>query len=493
MKQTKLDEARAFEAQYAEKISQEERPVFHVTPAVGWLNDPNGFSLYRGEYHLFHQYHPYDLCWGPMHWGHLKSTDLIRWEYLPAAMAPDMEYDKDGVFSGSAVEMPDGRQLLMYTGVCGKDNTPECRQTQCVAVGDGLTYEKYEKNPVFTIEDIPEECFAKDFRDPKIWWDKEENCYFSVTGVRVADGSGAVALFSSEDGFSWKYVTILDYCRNQYGKMWECPDFFELGGKWILLVSPQEMRARGLEFHNGNETISLIGRYDRKTHQFTREHVAPLDHGLDFYAAQTMETPDGRRVLIAWMQAWESSRLYPEYAKWNGMLTIPRELTLREDRLVQQPVCELLKYRKNPVIHKELPMQASSRLSGVSGRILDMTVDVFPAQKDSLKRFTIHLAANDEYDTAVTYDPLESTVCFDRTNAGFCHDIVMMRKAPVRRREGKISIRFIMDRFSVELFINDGEQVMSSCIYTPQEADGIFFEADGSGFFTVEKYELALS
>lgn len=492
MKETKLAAARAFETQQARQILPQERPLFHVTPAAGWLNDPNGFSVYQGEYHLFYQYYPYDLCWGPMHWGHVKSSDLIRWEYLPAAMAPDMEYDKDGVFSGSAVEMPDGRQLLMYTGVCGKDNTPECHQTQCMAVGDGLNYQKYENNPVLSVDDIPEDCFAKDFRDPKIWWDKEENCYFSVAGVRVADGSGAVALFSSEDGFSWKYVTILDYCRNEYGKMWECPDFFVLGEKGILIVSPQKMRAQGLEFHNGNDVIALIGSYDQMQHRFIREKVVALDYGLDFYAPQTLETPDGRRVLIGWMQTWENSHLYPDDAKWNGMLTVPRELTPGENRLIQQPVREILKYRTNPVIHKDIPLQSCSRLPGVFGRILDMTVEIFPDSENTLKRFTIHLASNDKYDVIVTYDPSRGTVCFDRTNSGFCHNIVMVREAPVRWQDGRISIRIIMDRFSVELFINGGEQVMSSCIYTPQEADGIFFEAEGSGFFTVEKYELVL-
>ena len=112
-----LQKARDFESQYMSYVPEEERPEFHVTGAIGWINDPNGFSVYKGEYHLFHQYYPYKAIWGPMHWGHLKTKDFIRWERLPAALAPDMPYDKDGCFSGSAIELPDGRQLLMYTGV----------------------------------------------------------------------------------------------------------------------------------------------------------------------------------------------------------------------------------------------------------------------------------------------------------------------------------------------------------------------------------------
>ena len=120
---SKLQQARNYEEIYGDRIPKAERPLFHVVPRIGWMNDPNGFSVYKGEYHLFYQYYPYNTSWGPMHWGHVKTKDLIRWEWLPAAIAPDAEYDNAGCFSGSAVEMPDGRQLLMYTGV--KENQRE--------------------------------------------------------------------------------------------------------------------------------------------------------------------------------------------------------------------------------------------------------------------------------------------------------------------------------------------------------------------------------
>ena len=137
----KLQKARDFEARYAPHITQPERAAFHVTGGIGWINDPNGFSLYQGEYHLFFQYHPYDHKWGPMHWGHVKTKDFIRWERLPVALAPDTEADCDGCFSGGAVELPDGRHLLMYTGVHKTrraDGVEEELQQQCIAVGDGV-------------------------------------------------------------------------------------------------------------------------------------------------------------------------------------------------------------------------------------------------------------------------------------------------------------------------------------------------------------------
>ena len=149
-----LQRAREYEAEQMSLVPKEERAAFHVTASVGWLNDPNGFSVYRGEYHLFYQYHPYSSQWGPMHWGHVKTRDFVRWERLPAALAPDSEYDRDGCWSGSAAELPDGRQMLLYTGRRVQDKDGKAYQAQCVAVGDGLDYEKYEGNPVLRGEMI---------------------------------------------------------------------------------------------------------------------------------------------------------------------------------------------------------------------------------------------------------------------------------------------------------------------------------------------------
>ena len=142
----KLLLARAYEEEAARRIPDTSRPKFHLSPYVGWMNDPNGFSYYKGEYHLFYQYNPYDTVWGSMHWGHAVSKDLIHWHYMPVALAPDKSYDSFGCFSGSAVELPNGEHLLMYTGVHKDSNTGEEFQTQCIAIGDGLNYRKYSQN-----------------------------------------------------------------------------------------------------------------------------------------------------------------------------------------------------------------------------------------------------------------------------------------------------------------------------------------------------------
>lgn len=486
-----LQKARDSEAQYGPRIPDSERPAFHATPTIGWMNDPNGFSFYRGECHLFYQYHPYSNEWGPMHWGHLKTRDFVRWERLPCALAPDEEYDASGCFSGGAVELPDGRHLLMYTGVRraqDEEGFIQEIQTQCVAVGDGVDYEKWGGNPVLDGKDLPEGGSAVDFRDPKVW--REGDVYYAAIGNRTEDDSGAVLLYQSADGLKWEFVRTLDRSRNQYGRMWECPDFFALDGKQVLITSPQDMTPIGLEFHAGNGTLCLMGRYDRST-GFVRERAQAIDYGLDFYAPQTLEAPDGRRIMIAWMQNWDTVGGRPFHCRWFGQMTLPRELSIENGRLYQRPVRELEAYRRGLVVHHHILVSGETNLPGVQGRTLDMTVTVRPMGQGSYRWFRLHVAKDGQHDTIIRYRPGESTLKIDRTRSGLPRDIVHTRSFLVRPRDGELKLRVILDRFSVEVFVNDGEAAASAVIYTRQEADAITFEADGQVLMDVEKYDLA--
>ena len=486
-----LQKARDFETRYGPHIPDGERPAFHATPTIGWMNDPNGFSFYRGECHLFYQYHPYSNEWGPMHWGHLKTKDFLRWERLPAALAPDEEYDASGCFSGGAVELPDGRQLLMYTGVQRHHNAEgflEDVQTQCVAIGDGVDYEKSTLNPVLDRKDLPQGGSAIDFRDPKVWRG-EDGTYYAVAGNRTEDGSGAILMYQSTDGLKWEFVRTLDRCNNQYGRMWECPDFFPLDGMQVLITSPQDMKPIGLEFHAGNGTLCLMGRYGPEA-GFVREQVQAIDYGLDFYAPQTLEAPDGRRIMIAWMQNWDTVGGKPSHCRWFGQMTLPRELSIENGRLYQRPVRELEAYRRNPVIHHHILVSGEANLPGIQGRVLDMTVTVRPVGHGSYRWFRLHVAKDGRHDTIIRYKPEESILKLDRCRSGLPRDIVHTRSFLVRPNGGEIKLRVVLDRFSVEVFVNDGEKAASAVIYTPQAADAITFEADGQVLIDVEKYDL---
>ncbi|MBQ1317676.1 MAG: glycoside hydrolase family 32 protein [Lachnospiraceae bacterium] len=488
-----LQKARDFEKKYL-PYTVSELPKFHVTGGIGWINDPNGFAPYKGEYHLFFQYYPYDTKWGPMHWGHVKTRDFIRWERLPAALAPDMDYDRDGVFSGSALELPDGRHLLMYTGVRNirrRNGKLESVQTQCIAYGDGVDYEKFEGNPVIDASLLPEGGSMEDFRDPKIW--REGDTYYAVIGDRCEDDSGTILLYRSKDAQHWEYVSVLSACHNQYGRMWECPDFFRLDRKDVLFVSPQDMAAIGLEFHPGNANVCLIGTYDRKTYHLNRDSVQAIDYGLDFYAPQTLLTDDGRRVMIAWMQNWETSSCKMRELRFMGQMTLPRELSIRNGRLYQNPVRELENYRRILIDYHNVLINGEATLRGIYGRSIDMTVTIRPGNENNMyKWFRLYLARDGENFTFIRYRPEVGTIKVDRTHSGFPHDIVNVREFPAYMKDGVIKLRVIMDRYSLELFVNDGEQAASFVLYTPIEAGAVSFSSDGSVLIDVEKYDLVI-
>lgn len=484
-----LERARAWEAQA--DIPPAERPLFHLTPTVGWLNDPNGFSVYKGAYHLFYQYNPYSVHWGPTHWGHCISNDLLRWERLPAALAPDTDYDRAGCFSGTAAEAPDGRQVLMYTGVRKEplpDGSERELETQCVAIGDGVDYEKYLSNPVITGRNLPDGGSTWDFRDPKLW--REGDVWYAAVANRTADGSGAILLYASPDLERWEYLRTLDRSENRWGRMWECPDLFQLDGETVLLVSPQELENPDRRFRKGHEVLCILGDWDGKEKRFTRKSIQPVDQGLDFYAPQTVLTPDGRRVLIAWMQAWGASELVPEGQRWFGQMTLPRELRVRDGKLLQVPVRELEAYRSAGRFWAAAPLEGRMELPGVSGRTLDLSLRLRPQKGEAFSRFTLELAKDERRATRLDYEPEQNRLTLDRSRSGFPAGAVDRRSVSVADRGGELELRVILDRYSVEVFVNGGEQVLSATLYTPQEAEGISFEVRGRALMDLEHHTL---
>ena len=487
----KLLFARAYEAEAARQIPDEARPLFHLTPYAGWMNDPNGFSFYQGKYHLFYQYNPYDTVWDDMHWGHAVSTDLLHWAYLPAAMAPDEPYDDKGCFSGSAIELDDGRQLLLYTGVRteGGERDREI-QTQCVAVGDGLNYQKYALNPALDESALPEGCDRHNFRDPKIW--KTETGYRCVVGTCDENGLGKILLCGSRDGFDWQLESILAENDGRHGLMWECPDFFPLDGKDVLLVSPQDMLPEGFEYHNGNGTVCLIGRYDEGEKRFVSETDHAVDYGIDFYAPTTVLTPDGRRVMIGWMQNWDTTKLSGRRDfKWFGQMTLPRELSIRNGRLYQQPVRELEQLRRNPVTYENVLVDGEVWLPGIEGRTVDMEITLRPAPGAPLyHKFAVRFMQNQAFHTKLSYRTHESILRIDRKFSGSRRAYIHQRRCEVPFQNGEIKLRLILDRFSAEVFINDGAQTMTATVLTDLSARGISFRADGQVLMDVTKYDL---
>ena len=309
------------------------KPQYHISAPANWINDPNGFCYFNGEYHVFYQYHPYSSQWGPMHWGHVASKDLVNWKTKPIALAPTDEYDKDGCFSGSAIEK-DNTLYLFYTGhvVLDKENDKDDAQlqTQCVAISeDGISFKKLENNPIINIDSFPEDLniLKEHFRDPKVW--KYNDMYYKVVGAQTTEKTGQALIYKSKDLLNWEFVNVMAMSTEEenLGFMWECPNFAEIDNYEVLILSPQGVEPEGNKFLNLHQSGYFLGKMDYNTGIFERENdFEMLDYGFDFYAPQIMQDEKNNRCLmIGWLAMWESEM--PEQEEgWAGMMSIPRVL-----------------------------------------------------------------------------------------------------------------------------------------------------------------------
>ncbi|MCM8711217.1 glycoside hydrolase family 32 protein [Clostridium sp. SYSU_GA19001] len=479
---SKLSKARDYVLQNKDKVNNEYRLNYHVMAEIGWINDPNGFVYYNGEYHLFYQYYPYDSAWGPMHWGHVKSKDLVKWECLPVALAPDMYYDADGCFSGSAIEK-DGKLYLMYTGHTNPDvdNPENIRQIQNIAVSeDGIEFKKVKHNPVISTRDLPENALPQDFRDPKVFKRGEE--YYVVIGSRHQEGDGQLLLYKSKDLLNWAYVGVLARSENNIGKMWECPDLFQMGEHDVLVISPQFLERDGDKYCNLYSSVYILGNCDFKNCKFDFNTIDEIDSGFDFYAPQTLVDNKGRRILIAWMQMWERNvPTHDKGHKWAGAMTLPRELKIFKGKLYQYPVEEMKNYRANHVSYKAVIVKGTLALEKIEGQSIELELEI-----DSLKanKFGLKVLKDEENQTVMYYDRQEGKFIFDRSNSGEIlrgsesEDIKDVRRVKVSLLENKLKLRIFIDRISVEVFIQEGERVITSTVYPKSTAKAIEFFSD---------------
>lgn len=321
---------------------------YHYEPEKGWMNDPNGLIEFQGQYHAFFQYNPYKPEWGPMHWGHAVSRDLLHWETLPVALAPDQPYEDDGgCFSGSAIEK-DGKLYLFYTSV-----SKAFGQVQSVAVSDdGVTFRKYEGNPI--IRSYPKDG-SRDFRDPKV--SLIDGTYYMVVGS-YQNGKGRVLLYRSENLYRWDYVGIL-YESVEYNHVIECPDFFKLGDRYVLMYSKINYGTHATQF--------VIGDFDGK--RLIPTSYSTPEAGPQFYAPQTFEAKDGRRIMIGWFYNW--GRALDEGADFAGALSIPRELTIRNGQICNFPVREA----ESLLTREDACVQVREQTVILSGAALDMPLE----------------------------------------------------------------------------------------------------------------------
>ena len=322
---------------------------YHFEPIKGWLNDPNGLSYYKGQYHAFFQYNPYSPEWDTMHWGHAVSTDLLNWKQIETALYPDKEYENDGgCWSGSAIEHND-ELYLMYTGV-----SKEYGQAQCIAKSsDGINFVKHADNPIIKYSPYCVNGRNSDFRDPKLF--KAFDKYYAVVAYGK-DTYGEILIYSSNDLINWTFESVA-YASDEYAGTLECPDMYKIGDTWVLMFSAIKPKVA--------KTVYISGDFDGKN--FTPKDIYHNEIGGDFYAPQTLSSPDGRRIMIAWMYHW--GKPLPQGATVAGALTVARELFFKDGLLYNYPVKEVRHLLKNTCEYVKID-GTTVKIYGLNGEVV---------------------------------------------------------------------------------------------------------------------------
>lgn len=457
------------------------RQVFHIQPKTGLLNDPNGFSFYNGEYHLFYQWFPLGPVHGLKYWYHTKSKDLVNWENAGVGIAPDHFYESHGVYSGSAIEHED-KLYLMYTGNV-RDENWERHPYQCLAIMDKNGVISKLDYPI--IADVPS-GYTDHFRDPKVWKDGEY--FYVVIGAQREDETGCIVLYRSKDLIDWECKGEMNTTLQNFGFMWECPDYIELGEQGLLIFSPQGLDASGDHYHNIYQSGYLIGeKLDLEARTFKHGQFQELDRGFDFYAPQTMEDPDGRRIMVGWMGLPEIA--YPtDKNGWAHCLTLPRELLIKNDKLIQRPVKELQALRKQQIEVSDRIENEKKNYQGIAGTTYELICDVKELDADE---FGIEFRANGEEKTVFKYDVNQKKIILDRSLSGEPVGESYGTERKCHFNQQNIKLHLFVDTSSVEIFINDGEEVFTSRIFPHANSDEIYFYVkNGTASFTVDKWDI---
>ena len=462
------------------------RPNFHFTPKKAWMNDPNGMFYYNGYYHLYFQHYPDGNVWGPMHWGHAVSTDMVRWQEMPIAIYPD---EKGYIFSGSAVVdvnntsgfgKDGGKPIIamftyhdMVADKAGKTNF----QTQAIAysLDEGKTFTKYSENPVIENHGI------KDFRDPKMVWDSIHEKW-----VMVLAAGQKIMFYSSSNLKDWTLESDFGEGIGAHGGVWECPDLFPMVVKgtneikWVLLVSINPGGPNG-----GSATQYFVGDFDGK--QFTidasfekdldySEHKSIwIDKGRDNYAGVTwanIPDTDGRKLFMGWMSNWNYAQKVPTET-WRSAMTVARSMELQKIdasyRLLFQPVKELNNYRSTK--YKKDSIEVREEIKLIDSKTIDLssTEINFKISDLNSSSLTFKLTNNEGDTLSFGYNNGDNNFFVDRRESGkkdfsekFANSLTTSKRTS---NNNGLSGTILLDKTSIELFYDSGETVMTEIFF----------------------------
>lgn len=443
---------------------------FHLMPPSGWMNDPNGLCQLNGVYHVYFQYTPFLAGWGTKIWGHYTTRDWVHFREEEPFLFPDCAWDRDGVYSGSAF-VKDGEIHYFYTGNVklwdqDYDYIMNGREQNTIHVVSRDGMKAGEKKLVLTNDDYPSDM-SKHVRDPKIFC--RDGKYYMVLGARDAHSEGCALLFRSEDLENWEYFDRISP-EEPFGYMWECPDLFELDGQTILMSCPQGIPQEGHLYQNVYQCGYFPAKLDLENKKYHLQPFRELDKGFDIYACQTFEDEKGRRILIGWMGIPDADYSYDTTVPWDWIhaMTMPRVLSFRDGRIFQQPMEEMKSLRKNG-------RTVSIEQFG-SWEPTDCCFEM-RVTSNHAERMTLQLRE----DAWLTYEEQILTLSLGKSGCG-------RQKRTVELKELR-NFTVFSDTSSIEIFINDGEEVMTTRIFSESLRQKVCFP-DGNLQGTVEAYEL---
>ncbi len=460
------------------------RPQFHFSPEKKWMNDPNGLLYYKGIYHLFYQYYPDDIVWGPMHWGHATSTDLIHWKHHKIALFPDkLGY----IFSGSAVidvnntsglgtvKNPAMVAIFTYHNMDSEKAGEIKTQSQALAysIDEGETWSKYKGNPIIANPNL------KDFRDPNVFWNKEKNTWNLILVV-----GDYAQFYTSKNLINWKLESEFGKGIGAHGGVWECPNLFKIKvensneEKWVLLISVNPGAPNG-----GSGTQYFVGDFDGKNFKTTQKDPKWFDNGADNYAGVTYnDAPDNKRIFIGWMSNWLYARKTPT-KNWRSAMTLPREIYLSKINnnyvLKNAPVAQL-KSQLEQEFSKDLIVLKPKQKTTLNYDNLNQSQIQFSANAKNLK---LIFSNNVKDSLVVNYDVKQKTFSIDRRHSGIVNFEPSFGKSVHKTSTPNIitetiDYQIILDWSSIEIFLNGGVNSFTEQIFPKKPYTKLTIQSD---------------
>lgn len=455
---------------------------FHMMPPTGWMNDPNGLCQFHGVNHIYFQYTPFLAGWGTKLWGHYTTKDWIHYQEEEPFLFPDTRWDRDGVYSGSACVKEDGIHYFYTGNVKLQDKEYDYimngREQNTIHLfspdGKNITL----KELVMTNEDYPSNM-SKHVRDPKIY--EKDGHYYMIQGGRDDKNQGCALIFLSEDLREWKWYDTV-YPKQPFGYMWECPDLFEIDGQQIMTCCPQGVEQQGYAYQNVYQCGYFPVTFDLENKKYEFGEFTELDKGFDIYATQTFQDERGRRILIGWMGIPDAD--YDNDATvqydWIHALTMPRELLLKDGKILQKPLEEMQQLRKNK---------------------FHCDIAEFKDWEPEDSCFELHIDFAEEYQEVPMTLQLREDVVLSWKDGLVSLKLGKSghgRNERIAEVEVLRNLTIFSDTSAIEIFINDGETVMTTRVYSEHLKQRVCFLEKGNassitgyelGIFIVEKAE----